>query len=321
MEQVNNEGHAYYFFEANNFDMKNNRNLIRRDGFRVLHHYPNNTLHSLWSHNDNCFFMKDDGLYRLDSAWNLILLQNGFNQQVMNYTYGYDKIFFTNNTTIGYIEGNTLSFLPPAVDLFKRSMPAGHLIECYNHCLYVAVGNIIYCSDPTYLFQYDIRHNLLTFPSRITMLKAVDDGLWVSDMENIYFLNGSTFFDFSLLHRMNTSVFERSATTIDGSFLGTDSVGLSVLMLTAVGLGIGSNGGTLLTPTSGRYQGSKDFMVYDAGIRITENKYQYIIMGYDYNLDELINIQAGFQIPSMESEFNHVWTLPLLQVNMNAITS
>jgi hypothetical protein len=198
-------------------------------------------------------------------------------------------------------------------------MPAGHLMEFYNQVVYVAVGNLIYCSDPTFPAQYDYRKGIIPFKSRITMLKAVDDGLWISDSESIYFLNGSTIWDFSFQPRQASPVIERSATTIDGRFLGTDSNSKSVIMLTPSGICLGANGGNFLTPTADRYHGSNFFIVEDAFVRITNDRYQYLVMGHDYQSGAPIELLAGFQVPSMESEMYHPWSLPFLQVQFTAI--
>jgi len=318
MEQVNDQGHKYYFASAVNFDLTNKRDMRRRDGYRLLHDFGLPDVHSIWSFKDDCFFMVGDSLYRLNSNLTYTLLLGGFGISPMNYAEVYGKYYFTNTTEIGRIDSNGISAIPSPTDNFKVKMPAGHLMEWYNQCLYIAVGNIIYCSDPTFPGQYDYRHGLLPFNSRITMLKAVTDGLWVSDSENIYFLGGDTVLNFSTSHKQKVPVIERSAAVIDGRYLGTDSVGKSVLMLTTAGICIGSSGGNFLVPTADRYHGSKYFVAYDASVRISQDRYQYLVMGYDYQSGAAMDILAGFQVPSLSSEMNHRMSLPLLQVQFTA---
>lgn len=316
MEQVNDAGHAYYFAEAINFDMTNSRNMVRRDGYAVVHSFT--SPHSLWSDEDDCFLMDGGTLYRINNDMSHSTLIVGLATTPMNYVAAYGETYFTNTVNIGRVNNNTVSSLTSATEPFKATMPAGHLIEFYNHCLYVAKGNIIYCSDPTILDQYDIRHGMIPFLSRITMLKAVEDGLWISDSENIYFLGGESFLGFNVTHKTAYPVVERSAAKIDGKHLGTDAIGTSVLMLTTEGICIGSNGGQFLCPTGERYHGSQYFVVHNSFIRISDNKYQYIIMGYDYQSGEAIHLATGFQSLESSSELNHTWALPLLQVNITA---
>lgn len=318
MEQVNDAGHSYFFQSALNFDMTNKRHLRRRDGYRPLHTFLTDKLHSIWAHVNDCFFMAGEALYRLNADMSYTQILDGFGSNPMNYAEVYGKIYFTNTSEIGWIDSNGVSPLPSPTENFKVSMPAGHLMEFYNQVLYVAVGNIIYCSDPTFPGQYDYRHGLIPFKSRITMLKAAGDGLWVSDSENIYFLNGSTVRDFVTAHKQSTPVIERSAVEIDGRYLGTDAVGKSVIMLTSAGICIGSSGGNFLIPTAERYHGSEYFIVHDAFVRLSANRYQYLVMGHDYQSGAEMDLLAGFQVPSLESEMNHTWSLPFLQVHMTA---
>lgn len=319
MELINDFGHTYYFQQSENFDLTNKKNMRRRDGYHVIASLSD--LHSLWSAGDNCFFMDGDKLYRLNRDMTYTLLLSGFALLPMNYASVYGKTYFTNTSEIGWIDDDGVSALPTPSDVFKLSMPPGHLMEFYNQCLYIAVGNIVYCSDPTLPAQYDYRHGLIPFNNKVTMLKAVDDGLWISDSEGIYFLNGSSARDFSVINRMAVPVIERSAVVIDGRFLGTDSVGKSVLMLTAQGICIGSSGGNFLVPTENRYHGSEYFIVHDASVRITADRFQYLVMGYHYPSGETIALQAGFQIPSLDATGNPTWTIPPLQVQITMTNS
>jgi len=316
LEQVNDAGHTYFFQRAENFDLTNKRNMRRRDGYRVLSSHTN--LHSLWAHGDNCFFMDGDKLYRLNADFTTTLLLDDFALTPMNYQQVYGKTYFTNGSEIGWIDEDGVSPLPTTTDEFKLTMPPGHLMEFYNQVLYVAVGNIVYCSDPLFPAQYDFRRGLIPFESRITMLKAVDDGLWVSDSEGIYFLNGSTVYDFSSQSRQVSPVIERSAVVIDGRFLGTDSNAKTVIMLTPSGICLGSNGGNFLVPTGDRYHGSEFFIVESAFVRISNDRYQYLVMGRYYQSGAPIELLAGFQVLSMDSEMNNTWSLPFLQVQLTA---
>lgn len=318
MEQVDETGHTYFFQQANNLDLTNKRHMRRRDGHRTIHTFNNVKVHSLWSYGNDCFFVAGDTLYRLNVDLSYTSMLTGLINTPMNYADVFGKIYFTNNVTIGWIDSYGVSSLPAPTDNFKISMPPGHLIEFYNQVLYVASGNILYCSDPAIPAQYDYRQGLIPFKSRITMLKAVDDGLWVSDSEGIYFLNGNTIFDFAFHTKLALPAIERSAVSIDGRFLGTDSKSKNVLMLTSGGICIGSNGGGFLVPTEDRYHGSEFFIVDDAAIRIVDDRYQYLVMGHDYQSDAPIELLAGLQNVSVESGMSQPWSLSMFKVDMTA---
>lgn len=72
---------------------------------------------------------------------------------------------------------------------FCVSPPAGHLLEYHNGRLYIATGNVLWCTEP---LRYGCVHpgkGFLQFPKPITVLRAVSDGLYVcSDLT--YFIQG-----------------------------------------------------------------------------------------------------------------------------------
>lgn len=73
---------------------------------------------------------------------------------------------------------------------FASSVPVGTALEFLNGRMYVAVGQMLWISERFFpgLFQQDAR--FLVFPHDIVMVRAVADGLWVSDKKSIYWVNG-----------------------------------------------------------------------------------------------------------------------------------
>ena len=70
-------------------------------------------------------------------------------------------------------------------------MPVGgQLVEYYNGRLYVAKGNIVYFTEPLRYGLHNPVHGYYMFPERVTLLKAVDAGLFVSS-DMTYFIDGS----------------------------------------------------------------------------------------------------------------------------------
>jgi hypothetical protein len=70
-------------------------------------------------------------------------------------------------------------------------MVGGQILEFYNSRLYAALACNLFFSDATIPTQMDKRKNAIAFPSRITMVKAVDDGIYISDSNSVYFMHGS----------------------------------------------------------------------------------------------------------------------------------
>src|SRR4030042_5015247 len=65
-----------------------------------------------------------------------------------------------------------------------------NMIEYFNEKVYVARDNEIWFSDPMALMRTDKRRNFKQLPSRVTLLSAVEDGIYVSDLERTYFMGG-----------------------------------------------------------------------------------------------------------------------------------
>jgi hypothetical protein len=73
---------------------------------------------------------------------------------------------------------------------FLMNPPCGQLIEHRYGRIYIAADNILYFTDPLRYGGVHAHHGFLMFPERITLLIAVEDGLYVSSDET-YFLQGT----------------------------------------------------------------------------------------------------------------------------------
>lgn len=82
--------------------------------------------------------------------------------------------------TLGAIRGKKLTAPPNATEL-----------EIYRGRIYMAAGPVLWVTE---LYLYDLvdkTRNFITFEADITMLAAVDDGIYVGTTDNLYFLAGT----------------------------------------------------------------------------------------------------------------------------------
>lgn len=73
---------------------------------------------------------------------------------------------------------------------FMDKPPSGQLIEELNGCIYIASGNIVYFTEP---LRYGLVHKVngfFMFSERVTMLKSVPDGMYVSADATYFMPNG-----------------------------------------------------------------------------------------------------------------------------------
>lgn len=124
------------------------------------------------------------------------------------------------------------------------NMPAGQLVEYYNGRMYVAVGNILYYSEPLRYGSQDAAHGFVMFPERITLLKAVNDGLYLSS-DGTYFLSGTPEKDkLSLIPIVPYKAVEGTACNVPNTH--------NVMWLADRGIMVGANGGKVKNVTEDR---------------------------------------------------------------------
>lgn len=102
---------------------------------------------------------------------------------------------------------------------FKYPLPPGQLLEYYKGRLYVAADDILYCGDP-YSDYYDGRHGVYQFEGFITLLRAVEGGLYVADGHH-HFLRGDSPMEFSLVKNIiegNAIIYTDAI--VDGQYIG-----------------------------------------------------------------------------------------------------
>jgi hypothetical protein len=106
----------------------------------------------------------------------------------------YDIVYFTNGVIIGKLRNGVASILPATTNQFKSVLPAGNIIRFFQGSLYVVKGSVMFISDVLNKEIYDVRWGFKIFESEITMLESVRDGFFISDKDNVYFMErkGST---------------------------------------------------------------------------------------------------------------------------------
>lgn len=169
--------------------------------------------HSLWkSIGGKVLVVRDGVLGKLDAGYTFTALANvGPNQ--LGYTEVGDTIFYSSRSAAGKIlsddtrtewgsrengNGRWLSpvirptdTLGPVAGKLLGPPPSASILEAFNGRIYLADDNVIWATE-LYQFDYvDKTRNYLQFENEITVLVAVDDGLYVGTKDGLYFLNGT----------------------------------------------------------------------------------------------------------------------------------
>ncbi len=184
-----------YFYEIDNIDIDDQGKLHRRKGVKSRIFTPEyGNIRSLWANDTICLFV-DGNRFRMlnDDNTATTLIYNIDETDPMCYVEQANLVYFSNSSIVGYVDTSTSlpHPFPETTQAYKTKMVGGQILEWYNSRLYSANGANLFYSDATIPVRMDERKNAIAFPSRITMLKAVDDGIYVSDSNNVYFEGGA----------------------------------------------------------------------------------------------------------------------------------
>lgn len=257
---------------ADNVDITADNKIWRRYGkTRVI----SGAFHSLFSDGSTCLAVKDEKLIRIfpDYSYLTILLDAGKDR--MSYVSVNGTIYYTNYKVIGYVQnGQCYEFQTPTHQ-FKRAPLPGQLIEYYRGCLYIARDNILWFTDALAFNSVDMRKNFKQFPSRILMVRAVDDGMYVSDSKSTYFLSGNSPTEFALKKIFDYPAILGTDTASDGQSLNREYQGRVALWAGERGVCIGMNGGQALNATDKKYL--LPFGIEGASIARIEELKQFVV--------------------------------------------
>ena len=183
-----------YLAYAANVDSDDEKKLHRRRG-RTLE--SSTSTHSIWSNKDICLCVQGGVLkevvidFNVKTATYTTILENVGNSAMVFQESG-DDIFFSSDDVFGYIRERTAHGIPNITQTYKDRMTGGHMMEYWDSRLWVFQDKILLYSDATMPFVRDERHNFISFNGRGRMLKAVKNGLYVSDTKRCGFLHGGT---------------------------------------------------------------------------------------------------------------------------------
>lgn len=126
---------------------------------------------------------------------------------------------------------------------FMTQLPPGSFIDYYRGRMYVANGNILWYSQPYVYGLTNPLSNYIAFPSEITLLKAVQGGIYLAT-DRTYFLSGSGGEDLAQLEILPFGAAKYSASDLPNS--------KDILWYTERGIMQGSDSGQVTNLQDGR---------------------------------------------------------------------
>lgn len=156
--------------------------------------------HSLFCDGGECVFVRDSSLYLLGSdSVSSRLLRSLTSNAKMSYAQVGNKIYFTNNADLGYVEegiactwSKTTDYVGPVTRKSITGPFAGNHLAFRNGRMYISTDNVLWYSMYLAINWYRLASSFFQFNSHIRMVKPVKDGLYVSTEKRVYFLHGDT---------------------------------------------------------------------------------------------------------------------------------
>ncbi len=269
------KGSSTYFYQADNVEINNDGDMLtKREGYYLL---KSGSYSNLWSNEKVSLIVKDGNLYSLDL--NTSTLSEKFITFVgyspVTYVEIGTYIFCINKSTFIRLDinGNLIS-IPSVTKEFKQVMPGGELAEWYKGRLYISYGNLLYFSDAGTPWQYDLRKNIFQFEEDISMIVAVNDGLFISS-DKTYFLSGTSPDKMERKEVVEYKAIRGTSRKIRDIQVGVNKLDEGILWVSEKGICVGGQGGFFDNLTVSNYV-MPEITEGSSAMRDYGEKYQYI---------------------------------------------
>lgn len=141
--------------------------------------------------------------------------------------------------------------LPLATMFLIQALPSRHLAAFAGHIL-LARGNVLYRSEPYSPELFDLRKGI-PFPSGITLIGPMDDGVYLGTETEVYWLGGRDPSAWEAVRRAVHGVIPGTEAYHEADDVQENAQGPVILFATTIGIRAGFNGGTLINLTEDRF--------------------------------------------------------------------
>ena len=184
---------------AYNVDVSRRGRVSRRKGF--VKRVDLAGIHSLFSCPFVTLFCAGDGVYKLNEDFSYNLIADGAPEGVRTSYAEVNRVVYAINPgmKIKVVDGVVSAFVRegsyvgPVTIRQYMDPPTGSHIAYYSSRMYIAKDNVLWASDPAAFAWFNKGNGFRQFESRITMLRPVTTGIYVSTENGVWYLYGKTF--------------------------------------------------------------------------------------------------------------------------------
>lgn len=272
---VDGENKPVFFMKTiENLDIDNSFMLSKRPGYTKR--VSGSTIHSLWSNGLKGFYVNGSTLYELFPDWTSTALRSNINGRLV-YAEFNDRIYLTNNLDlIGYYLSGTVNLLSKPTIEFKSPLPPGSIIAVHYNSILVAKGTTLFISD-SLCDYFDVRYGYRSFNSDISMVLPVKGGFYISDQDNVWFIQGTVHEEFKRFKVSDSRAIPGTGVLTDSSKL-SDSGGHGIVAMWSApdGIFVGDENGNVKNLTNASYN-IGDFGFGSAAIRTISGVSHYLV--------------------------------------------
>jgi len=251
-----------------NIDISSSKRVGRRKGYTLR---LAKAAHSLFSCGEYCLFASGNALCVLEPDYTWSAIRNVTVGARVSYAKIGTDIYYANGYEKGIVRDRVsygwtaASYVGPATTKVFSDPPVGHLLEVYNGVMLIAQDNVIWYSESFAPSWFDLAKNYVQLGERLTMMKAVQGGIYVSTEKETFAYRGETVKELRQTKVADYPAIEGTAVTASASRIGDGSVtGIAALWASTKGICFGGPDGNFRNLTERRLD--YPFARYGAGL-------------------------------------------------------
>lgn len=254
--------------------------VSKRRGYTLL---SSGDHHSLFPCGDVAYVVKNSSLYSVNNLGVFSGIRADVGNTRMSYVSIGQEVYYANSVINGVIRAGKSYAWPVGTyigpDTFRTFSPApvGSHLAYFSGRMIVAQGSVIWFSEPWSPGLFDLASGFVQFGSNIRMVKPTRGGLFISDQEATWFLEGVDFQEFSQRRVTNFPALEGSALhdSLTGYDLGLETGELCSLWVSSHGLIAGLPDGSIVKLNDSKVK-YPDFGRSGSSVVVGKNIYHHL---------------------------------------------
>ncbi|MHC1787886.1 hypothetical protein [Solidesulfovibrio sp.] len=231
-----------------NADLDATGRVNRRRGFSVI---QPDAWHSLWSAGSVGYAVSGTALYEVNEAGVLRLVKSDMVADLpVSFVDVDGTVYWCNGAQRGKIvDGEAVewagTYPHPRTVRIVGEPPMGHLLEAHSGRIYIAVDNVIYFTEGAGLYDFVCMADgfLPFFPSKVTMMRAIDDGIYIGTAAGVDFVGGTDPGKFQYRRVTNSAPVPGTDVLVPGDLISSQIPGHVAVWADGGGINVGMSGG------------------------------------------------------------------------------